>query len=141
MIKPLTLCENRGHEFSREIVFHPGGLIGLDSISRAVRFAKSIPVEPTDQYPHFLNLFFRMPTLDCGLNEFTPDSFDCLLLPFIQGTPQHISTSRGKTSKQLANLQDVFLVNDQTKSTFQATGQRGMRVNRIFQFLITSGKM
>src|SRR6266568_2202500 len=69
IVKAFAVGEDGGHEFGRIIQLEPGGLIGLDAISSAVRFAKGIAAEAHDKAPNFGNFGFGAAQFAGALGE------------------------------------------------------------------------
>src|SRR2546423_8040780 len=118
MIKAFSIREDRGHEFDRVIALEPRALIGLDAISRGMRFAKSVTRKTAHQLPDLDNFVIRMSARPGTGHELAPNFLDHGLLLFAPNAPPHIGATGGQTAKGLADLQDAFLVNYQAEDAF-----------------------
>lgn len=129
IVEPFAVGEDAGHESSRIIPFEPGSLVGFDAVSGAMSLAESVTAETGDQSPNFLDLVRRMPADAGGRGKFAANGFDFLPFLFHEGAAEDVSATGSQAGESLADLQDMFLVNDEAEGAAQAWFERRMRVS------------
>src|SRR6266550_8895270 len=123
MIKAFAVRQHRGHELGWKITLEPRGLIRLDAVSGAVRFAKRVSGKAGNQFPHFNNLLRRVAARPRRREKLAADFLDNSALLFVERAAQYVGAARRQTGEGFAELQDMLLVNDQSVSAPQARFQ------------------
>src|SRR5690348_13376100 len=92
-IKAFAVGENSGHEFSRVIALEPGGLICFNTISGAMRLAKSIATEAGNQVPNFSDFGLGAAKFTRAIGKLSLDLSDESSFVFAQGTTENVGTA------------------------------------------------
>ena len=84
------------------VTLQPRGLIRLDAVGRAVRFAEGVAVEAGDQFPHFANLLRRVAARSRAMRRTPPriSSMTAQLL-FVQRAAQARPRDRESVRRRL----------------------------------------
>jgi hypothetical protein len=141
VIKAFAVGEHGGHEFSGIITLDPGGLIGLDAISRAVRFAKGIALETGHQGPDFSDFAFRPASRAGAGGEFVLNFGDDIGLVLGQRASEDVGAAGRQAGESLADLEDMLFVNDQAVGAAQARLEGRMRIMHGAEALVTAREL
>ena len=125
VIEPLAVGKHRRNERDRMAAIEPGCLLCLHAVGRRVRFAGRIPGKPGQNAPEPPLVFGMAPRPGTGERLFVNLVNHCRLL-FAQRSPKGIGPAGRQACEGVANLEDVFFVNDQVKSALEAWFQGGM---------------
>ena len=120
IIKPFAIGEDGGHKLGGIIALEPGGLIGFNTVSRAMRFAKGIAAEAGDQVPDFGDFRFGAASFAGALGELGLDLSNERGFIFAQSATENISASGRQAGKGFADLEDMLFIDDQTVGAVEA---------------------
>src|ERR1017187_5737476 len=137
VVKPFSVRQDCGHKFSRIIMLKPSRLIRLDTVSRAMRLAEGVAGKTRDEFPHFGRLFGAVAASFCRSNKLAVNFLDHFPLLLGQRTPQNVGATGRQSRKRFADLQNMFLIDNQAIGAFQAWFQRRMRIDDRLHALIT----
>jgi len=139
-IKAFAVGQDGGHKFGWVMEFEPGGLIGLDAISGAVGFAKSVAAEAGDEFPDFGDFGFGAAQFAGALGELVLDLGDDIGFIFAEGTAEDVGAAGGQAGKGFADLEDMFFIDDEAEGAAQAGFERRVRVADGAEALVTAGE-
>ena len=120
MIKAFAVGEHGGHELGGVMELEPGGLIGLDAVGGAVRFAKGVAAETGDQVPDLGDLGLGAAAPARAVGELGLDLGDDVGLLLAQRAPQDVGPPGRQAGEGLADLEDVLFIDHQPVGAAQA---------------------
>src|ERR1044071_10219522 len=109
-VETFAVGEDGSHELRWVMQLQPGGLIGLDAIRGAVRFAKGVAFETDYQFPHFGDLAFGAAQFASAYGKFDFNFVDDILPVFAERAEKDIGAAGWQPGKRFANLEDVLLI-------------------------------
>src|SRR3989442_15368031 len=102
MIKAFAVRQHRCHELGGKVTLEPRGLIRLDAVSGAVRFAERVSGKAGDQFPHFNYLLRRMAVRPRRREKLAPDLLNDSALLFVERAAQYVGAAGRQAGKSFA---------------------------------------